>query len=90
MRAFDIAHRYSRWVFAAVASLSLTVHATNGYLMDGYGVKSFGIAGVGVALVRDAQAWPALAQFAAPNAETWVFLPALIVGSLIARAVSRD
>jgi uncharacterized membrane protein YedE/YeeE len=33
---------------------------------------------------------PALAQLAAPNAETWVFLPALIVGSLIARAVNRD
>jgi uncharacterized membrane protein YedE/YeeE len=33
---------------------------------------------------------PALAQLAAPNAETWLFLPALIVGSLIARAIHRD
>jgi uncharacterized membrane protein YedE/YeeE len=33
---------------------------------------------------------PALAQLAAPNAETWVFLPALIVGSLIANGVKRD
>jgi uncharacterized membrane protein YedE/YeeE len=33
---------------------------------------------------------PALAQLAAPNAETWLFLPALIVGSLIARAINRD
>jgi len=33
---------------------------------------------------------PALAQLAAPNAETWVFLPALIVGSLLAKAINRD
>jgi uncharacterized membrane protein YedE/YeeE len=33
---------------------------------------------------------PALAQLAAPNAETWIFLPALIIGSLIARAINRD
>lgn len=33
---------------------------------------------------------PALAQLAAPNAETWAFLPALIVGSFIARAIQRD
>jgi hypothetical protein len=33
---------------------------------------------------------PALAQLAAPNAETWVFLPALIVGSFIARAINRE
>jgi uncharacterized membrane protein YedE/YeeE len=32
---------------------------------------------------------PAVAQLAAPNAETWVFLPALIIGSLIAKAVNR-
>lgn len=32
---------------------------------------------------------PALAQLAAPNAETWVFLPALIAGSVIARALNR-
>jgi len=32
---------------------------------------------------------PALAQLAAPNAETWVFLPALIVGSLLAKAINR-
>jgi uncharacterized protein len=35
-------------------------------------------------------AGPALAQLAAPNAETWAFLPALTIVSLIARAVSRD
>jgi uncharacterized protein len=33
---------------------------------------------------------PALAQLAAPNAETWVFLPALIAGSVIARAINRS
>ena len=33
---------------------------------------------------------PALAQLAAPNAETLAFLPALIVGSVIARALNRD
>jgi uncharacterized membrane protein YedE/YeeE len=33
---------------------------------------------------------PATAQLAAPNAETWVFLPALIVGSLLAKAINRD
>jgi uncharacterized membrane protein YedE/YeeE len=33
---------------------------------------------------------PALAQLAAPNAETWAFLPALIVGSVIARVLNRD
>jgi uncharacterized membrane protein YedE/YeeE len=32
---------------------------------------------------------PAVAQLAAPNAETWAFLPALIIGSLIARAINR-
>lgn len=32
---------------------------------------------------------PAIAQLAAPNSETWAFLPALIVGSLIARAINR-
>ena len=32
---------------------------------------------------------PALAQLAAPNAETWAFLPALIAGSVIARALNR-
>jgi uncharacterized membrane protein YedE/YeeE len=32
---------------------------------------------------------PALAQLAAPNAETWAFLPALITGSVIARAINR-
>jgi uncharacterized membrane protein YedE/YeeE len=32
---------------------------------------------------------PAIAQLAAPNAETWAFLPALIVGSLLARALQR-
>lgn len=56
MHALDLAHRHSRWVFAAVACLSLTAQATNGYLMDGYGVKSMGIAGVGVALPQDALA----------------------------------
>jgi long-chain fatty acid transport protein len=56
MRAHDLAHRYSAWVFAATASLSLTAHATNGYLMDGYGVKSLGVGGVGVALAQDALA----------------------------------
>jgi uncharacterized protein len=33
---------------------------------------------------------PALTQLAAPNAETWVFLPALIIGSMPARAVNPD
>jgi uncharacterized membrane protein YedE/YeeE len=33
---------------------------------------------------------PALAQLAAPNAETWLFLPALIAGSVIARGINRD
>jgi uncharacterized membrane protein YedE/YeeE len=33
---------------------------------------------------------PALAQLAAPNTETWAFLPALIIGSLIAKAINRD
>ncbi len=32
---------------------------------------------------------PALAQLAAPNSETWLFLPALIVGSCIARVINR-
>jgi uncharacterized membrane protein YedE/YeeE len=32
---------------------------------------------------------PALAQLAAPNAETWEFLPALIVGALISRVIDR-
>jgi uncharacterized membrane protein YedE/YeeE len=32
---------------------------------------------------------PALAQLAAPNVETWAFLPALIAGSVIARALNR-
>jgi long-chain fatty acid transport protein len=31
-------------------------HATNGYLLDGYGVKSQGMAGVGIALPQDALA----------------------------------
>ena len=30
---------------------------------------------------------PAIAQLAAPNAETWVFLPALIIGAILARAL---
>jgi uncharacterized membrane protein YedE/YeeE len=33
---------------------------------------------------------PAIAQLAAPNTETWVFLPALIGGSVLARAINRD
>ncbi len=37
-------------------SLPLTVHATNGYLSDGYGTKSKGMAGAGSALPQDAMA----------------------------------
>jgi uncharacterized membrane protein YedE/YeeE len=33
---------------------------------------------------------PALAQLAAPNAETWLFLPALIVGSALSRLIGRS
>jgi long-chain fatty acid transport protein len=43
-------------VFVVVLCLSSAAHATNGYLLDGYGVKSQGIAGVGVALPQDALA----------------------------------
>jgi uncharacterized protein len=32
---------------------------------------------------------PALAQLAAPNAETWLVLPAVIVGSALSRAIGR-
>lgn len=32
---------------------------------------------------------PAIAQLAAPNAETWVFLPALLVGSIVARLIQH-
>jgi long-chain fatty acid transport protein len=38
------------------AAWSTAAHATNGYLMDGYGVKSLGLAGVSVALPLDALA----------------------------------
>jgi uncharacterized membrane protein YedE/YeeE len=33
---------------------------------------------------------PAIAQLAAPNAETWVFLPAMILGSVLARIIRQS
>jgi hypothetical protein len=33
---------------------------------------------------------PALAQLAAPNAETWAFLRAVIAGTVIARVLNRE
>jgi long-chain fatty acid transport protein len=41
---------------ALALALSTEGHATNGYLMDGYGVKSLGLAGISVALPQDALA----------------------------------
>ena len=56
MRVHALANRYSACIFAAAALFSSMAQATNGYLMDGYGVQSLGIAGVGVALLQDAVA----------------------------------
>jgi long-chain fatty acid transport protein len=56
MRAHALADRYSVCAFAAAAFFSSLAQATNGYLMDGYGVKSLGIAGAGIALPQDALA----------------------------------
>lgn len=56
MRAYVLALRCSLRAFAAAAIFSSIAQATNGYLMDGYGVKSQGIVGVGIALSQDALA----------------------------------
>ena len=39
MRAHALTDRYSACAFAAAAFFSSMAQATNGYLMDGYGVK---------------------------------------------------
>ena len=56
MRAHASALRFATYAFAATALFGSIAQATNGYLMDGYGVKSLGVAGVGVALPQDALA----------------------------------
>jgi long-chain fatty acid transport protein len=56
MRAHALADRYFACAFAAAAFFSSMAQATNGYLMDGYGVKSLGIAGAGIAMPQDALA----------------------------------